>query len=107
MGVMQCNRKGCDNILCNKYSSYYGYICEHCFDDLKKFVISRVRMGSYDVPQMVKTFMETPKHSDLNYEGAIERLLEDMFTPATDTETDECNYIVEEILANCRRDTCY
>ena len=34
MGVMTCYRKGCDNIMCNRYSANYGYICDDCFKEL-------------------------------------------------------------------------
>lgn len=34
MGVMACNRKGCRNILCDRYNQIYGYICDHCFKEL-------------------------------------------------------------------------
>lgn len=34
MGVMECDRKGCNNIMCKKHSSKYGYICEECFNEL-------------------------------------------------------------------------
>jgi len=36
MGVMECSRKGCENILCGMYSSEYGYICGECFEELVK-----------------------------------------------------------------------
>lgn len=34
MGVMACSRWDCENILCSRYSSKYGYICNDCFDEL-------------------------------------------------------------------------
>ncbi len=34
MGVMQCQRADCDNILCNRYSMVFGYICDECFEEL-------------------------------------------------------------------------
>lgn len=34
MGVMNCSRKGCDNIMCDRYSIKYGYICHDCFAEL-------------------------------------------------------------------------
>ena len=34
MGVMNCSRKGCENIMCSKYSHEYGYICYECFSEL-------------------------------------------------------------------------
>lgn len=34
MSVMECSRKGCTNIMCDRYSATYGYICNECFDEL-------------------------------------------------------------------------
>lgn len=34
MGVMACFRASCENALCERYSSTYGYICSGCFDEL-------------------------------------------------------------------------
>jgi len=34
MGVMACSRKGCDNILCERYNVNFGYVCNSCFDAL-------------------------------------------------------------------------
>jgi len=34
MGVMQCDRLGCQNICCRRYSIHYGYICNDCFEEL-------------------------------------------------------------------------
>jgi len=39
MSVMQCGRKGCECILCDRYSSIYGYICNDCFEELKESMI--------------------------------------------------------------------
>jgi hypothetical protein len=40
MGVMPCSRKGCENILCSKYSTKYGYICDSCFAELMNTLVS-------------------------------------------------------------------
>lgn len=53
MGTMQCNRAGCEEILCNRYSCDYGYICWDCFKEL-------VELGS---SADAKTFMSTPKRT--------------------------------------------
>ena len=36
MSVMECRRKGCENILCDRYSDDYGYICDGCFRELSE-----------------------------------------------------------------------
>jgi len=34
MGVLSCHREYCPNIMCTKYSSEFGYICDECFEEL-------------------------------------------------------------------------
>ena len=34
MSVKECNRIGCDNIMCDRYSYEYGYLCDDCFNAL-------------------------------------------------------------------------
>lgn len=34
MGVLECSRVGCKNVMCNRYSSTYGYLCYECFEEL-------------------------------------------------------------------------
>lgn len=34
MSVLACSRNGCENIMCDRYSSTYGYLCDSCFDEL-------------------------------------------------------------------------
>ncbi len=34
MSVLACDRRGCDNIMCDRLSHDYGYICDSCFEDL-------------------------------------------------------------------------
>ncbi len=34
MGVLECNRYGCENIMCDRLSYEYGYICYECFEEL-------------------------------------------------------------------------
>jgi hypothetical protein len=34
MGVMGCDRNGCENIMCTKYNEEQGFICNECFEEL-------------------------------------------------------------------------
>lgn len=34
MGVIPCDRSGCTNIMCDRYSWAYGRICDSCFEEL-------------------------------------------------------------------------
>ena len=54
MGVLACNRYGCENIMCDRYSSEYGYICNDCFDEL-------VSLGS---DMNIDLFMSLPKSNE-------------------------------------------
>jgi hypothetical protein len=52
MGVLACHRNGCENIMCERYSVIYGYICDECFaellankaDDIQEFMNSEKRI---------------------------------------------------------------
>lgn len=50
MGVLACDRRGCDNIMCGRLSDDYGYICDKCFEEL---VSSQTRQ--------IGKFMDTPR----------------------------------------------
>ena len=34
MGCKECSRAGCKNIMCDRYSPDYGYLCGDCFQEL-------------------------------------------------------------------------
>lgn len=34
MGVLACDRTSCENIMCDKYSPIFGYICWECYNEL-------------------------------------------------------------------------
>jgi hypothetical protein len=34
MSVLACDRNGCNSIMCDRYSSKHGYICDRCFVEL-------------------------------------------------------------------------
>ena len=34
MSVLQCDRRGCKNIMCDRLSYKYGYLCHECFAEL-------------------------------------------------------------------------
>lgn len=57
MGVLACNRKGCENIMCDMYSTLHGYICHECYVELR------------DKPgHSITEFMNTPKCEDVDNE---------------------------------------
>ena len=34
MSVLACDRTGCENVMCNRLSDVYGYLCDDCFKEL-------------------------------------------------------------------------
>jgi hypothetical protein len=34
MGVLNCDRVGCDSIMCDRISHTFGYLCYKCFEEL-------------------------------------------------------------------------
>jgi hypothetical protein len=34
MSVLECERNGCKNVMCDRLSHTYGYLCNECFDEL-------------------------------------------------------------------------
>ena len=56
MSVMSCDRNQCENVLCDHYSSEYGYICNECLNELK---------GNDGWLYNIQGFMDTPKRGEL------------------------------------------
>lgn len=50
MGVKECSRNSCMEIMCDRYSHVHGYICNECFREL--------RDGGY---RNIDAFMESKK----------------------------------------------
>ena len=53
MSVLECDRNGCKNIMCDRVSHNYGYICDECFEELKM-----------TLPVSIDAFMESPKEEE-------------------------------------------
>lgn len=52
MGVKECNRMQCESIMCDAYSSEFGYICPNCLEEMKE---AQKTKGF-----KIKEFMSTP-----------------------------------------------
>ncbi len=61
MGVMACYRTGCKNILCDRYSSEYGYICNYCFEEL-------CESGTLDIQNFMHNVKPSHKPARETYE---------------------------------------
>jgi hypothetical protein len=60
MGVKSCNRNGCENIMCDRYSSKYGYLCNSCYIEyiestsdisISEFMNSTVTLTSNEIEE--------------------------------------------------------
>jgi hypothetical protein len=40
MSVLSCDRRGCNSIMCDRYSFSFGYICEYCYTAAVKLRIT-------------------------------------------------------------------
>ena len=68
MSVLACNRRNCENIMCDRLSNTHGYICDECFEEL-------VKSG---VKTDIEEFMNTPKPKTLQ-EDIVRRMFKAEF----------------------------
>lgn len=60
MGVMSCNRKNCENIMCDTYISDVGYVCDECQAEFKENLNVEVKNEGEIIRELQK-FMATEK----------------------------------------------
>lgn len=61
MCVLSCNRKDCENIMCNIYVPNVGYICNECVKEFKEFQdINDVKFEG-EIKVELEKFMSTNK----------------------------------------------
>lgn len=67
MGVLACDRRGCENIMCDRYSYKHGYICNECFEELvslgvrtsvSEFMNSLKTGADIQLPQATRNYFE-------------------------------------------------
>jgi len=68
MGVMECNRKDCNNIMCDNHSKITGYICNECKQELEESYPACI--------EDVKMFMESSKNNRNSKEFSLDALFE-------------------------------
>lgn len=54
MGVLECDRRGCENIMCDYHNHLHGYLCWECMQDLQKYLDD----GNINIAR----FMDSWKH---------------------------------------------
>ncbi len=62
MGVLACDRYCCKNIMCDRLSHEYGYICNECFEELVESNINPDNMN-FDIQGTIEDFMNSTKRS--------------------------------------------
>jgi len=78
MGVMKCDRKGCESIGCRTYIKDVGYICDECIEEFKRELVDSghdancVARHAYFLDKLVM-FMKTERdyvgHTIVTVEG--------------------------------------
>ena len=66
MGVMKCDRKDCESILCRDYISDVGYVCPDCKSDFKDSLTEEriLELTEEIMLEKLKSFMKTVKKKD-------------------------------------------
>lgn len=67
MGVMECKKHDCENILCDTYIEKIGYVCNECQKEFKQY-LSRLNhsideMSAQNFAYQLYYFMTLPKGS--------------------------------------------
>jgi len=70
MSVMACSRRGCEHVMCDRYSSKHGYICGDCFSELLESGLDT----------NIKEFMDSEPGSTI-LEESIDRYLKEFPMP--------------------------
>lgn len=76
MSVLSCYRRNCENIMCDRYSYEYGYICDECLKELK--LACRAEGSVSD--NIISQFMESEKkdYDSSEWIGeALDKIFED------------------------------
>lgn len=74
MSVLACDRKGCENVMCDRLSSNFGYICSDCLTEMsrtiplitfkliERFMESKVER--LNIPSKKQTFRNTEDEAE-------------------------------------------
>jgi hypothetical protein len=71
MSVLQCDRRGCENTMCDRLSADFGNICDECFEELVAST-QAVNLTTFMSTRVVNltTFMSTRKRRYTSREAA-------------------------------------
>lgn len=71
MGVMPCDRRGCESIMCDRLNQKFGYICSTCFEQ----AVSLRLTGA----QEIADFMDSPAVVSPISESTAREILDKLF----------------------------
>ena len=76
MGVSECSRKNCDNVMPNHYSREFGYLCSECFSQLETLqslgFIRKMKHITKFMESDKKNFDEIPQKPKIDLEKIFE-----------------------------------
>jgi len=78
MGVMACDRTGCDSIMCDTYIEVTGYICNECIREFKQYIENNdiKPKTHHDIKNLVIGFMNTLKPCGNDDEMTVDEFFE-------------------------------
>lgn len=76
MSVLECNRENCQNIMCDRYSSEFGYICNECFNEL---ILWMLRYSDESPMEVIRDFMDSEKGNIYPCEMDVFEYVNDVF----------------------------
>lgn len=79
MGVLNCDRTDCDNIMCDYYLSDFGYICRECKDEFNIQYIHQYYKLGLTIETAIMVFLKTSKVDDYKAKE-IEQVLDNFWS---------------------------
>lgn len=84
MGVLQCDRKGCPEIMCDYYVLNVGYICGECKSEFQAMINgkSRILKHAYNEEELrneLRIFSEMPKDESKETLDDMRLLIDKLF----------------------------
>jgi hypothetical protein len=80
MGVLACDRKGCNNIMCDYCVNNRWYICTDCIEDFKGYVAKEAHgetLTEERILELFERFMESySEPKDYNFNEILDNFFE-------------------------------
>ena len=73
MGVMACDREGCDNIMCSLCPEGRWYVCDDCADEFEGLMVNNGAKTKGQIVEHFSEFMSTRKQCSHSNSSVIVR----------------------------------